>query len=449
VTFAKGSIGLVEPEQLRRQIGLRTATALIVGEIIAVGIFLTPAGMARALGSPFWLLLVWLVMAGLSLCGALCFGELAVRFPEAGGGYAYLREIYGPGLAFLYGWMSLLVMDPGLTAAIATGAASYIGYGLHLSRRGNQLVAIVAIIVLALVNIRGVRFGAWFVRWLTVLKVGFLSGLVLLAFVGHKGDWSNFIPFVAQRPGAKVLPEALAIGLISSFFSFAGWWDVSKLAGEVKEPGRTMPRAFIYGILIVAAVYIATSAAFVYLVPMQNVTDGQAFAAQVGEVLFGRTGAQVFSFFVIVAVLGTLAPIIMSAPRVYFAMARDGLFFPAAAKIHPRYNTPALSIALQAFLACLLVLSGTFEQIISYFFFIVLVFMGLTVAGLFVLRRRDTAPLVYSTPGYPLTPAVFLLLLLVMLFLLGMGQPRQSFLGAGVVLLGVPVYHLFFKRRLL
>ena len=437
---------MADQQQLKRQIGLKTATALIVGEIIAVGIFLTPAGMAKALGSPFWLLLVWVLMAALSLCGALCFSELAVRFPEAGGGYAYLREIYGPGLAFLYGWMALLVMDPGLTAAIATGAASYVGYGLHLSARGNQLVAIAAIVLLALANIRGVKLGALFVRWLTFLKVGFLGGMVLLAFVGQMGHWSNFVPFVVQHPGSKPLPEALAIGLVGSFFAFAGWWDVSKVAGEVRDPSRTMPRAFVYGLLIVATVYILTSAAFVYLVPMQDVTNGQAFAAQIGEVLFGRTGAQVFSFFVIVAVLGSLAPIIMSAPRVYFAMARDGLFFPAAAAVHPRFHTPARSIAIQAILASILVLSGTFEEIISYFFFVVLVFIGLTVFGLFLLRRRQRVSLEYSTPGYPFTPIVFLLLLCVMLFLLGVGQPKQSFLGLAVVLLGVPVYYAIFKR---
>jgi APA family basic amino acid/polyamine antiporter len=419
---------------------------LIVGEIIAVGIFLTPAGMTKSLGSPFWLLVIWSVMGALSLCGALCFGELAVRFPEAGGGYVYLREAYGPMLAFLYGWMALLVMDPGLTAAIATGAASYLGYSMKLSATGNKVVAIVAIAALALINIRGVRLGAGFVRWLTILKVGFLVLIVLWGFGLQKGHWSNFVPFVAQRPGSKPLIEALAIGTVGSFFSFAGWWDVSKVAGEVRDPSKTMPRAFISGILAVTLIYILTSAAFVYLVPMDQVTSGQAFAAQVGEVLFGSMGAQIFSAFVIVAVLGSLATIVMSAPRVYFAMARDGLFFPAAAVIHPRFKTPARCIALQAVLASVLVLSGTFEQIISYFFFVVLVFVALMVLGIFILRRRQLSPSQYSTPGYPVTPIAFLMVVLLMLFLLAAGQPKQSFLGVGVVLLGVPVYYLLFRR---
>jgi len=301
-------------------------------------------------------------------------------------------------------------------------------------------------VTLALVNIRGVKLGAWFVRWLTVLKVGFLAFIALWAFGFQVGNWANFVPLVAQRPGSKPLVEALAIGVVGSFFSFAGWWDLSKVGGEVRDPSRNMPRAFAYGILIVTVVYVLTSAAFIYLVPMEQVTDGQAFAAQVGEVLFGRTGAVIFSLFVIVAVLGSLAPIIMSAPRVYFAMARDGLFFPAAAVIHPRYNTPARCIALQAVLACLLVLSGTFEEIISYFFFVVLVFIALTVFGIFVLRRRQAGGVEYSTPGYPVTPIVFLLLIVLMLVLLAVGQPKQSFMGVGVVALGLPVYYLLFRR---
>src|SRR5437868_1843188 len=188
--------------QLRRQIGVRTATALVVGEVIAVGIFLTPAGMAQALGSPLLLLLVWLAMGAMALCGALSYGELAARYPEAGGGYVYLREAFGPALAFLYGWMAFLVMDPGLTAALAVGLATYAGYIIHLTPWGTKLLAIATIITIALINIRGVRLGAWFVRALMFLKLGLLAFVVLWAVAFQLGHWSNFTPFVARHPSS-------------------------------------------------------------------------------------------------------------------------------------------------------------------------------------------------------------------------------------------------------
>ena len=432
--------------QLKRQIGIRTATALVVGEVIAVGIFLTPAGMAKALGSPMWLLVVWLAMGAMALCGALCYGELAARYPEAGGGYVYLREAYGPAVAFMYGWMAFLVMDPGLTAALAVGLASYAGYGLNFSPWGIKFLAIATIVLVALINIRGVKLGAWFVRTLMFLKLGLLAFVFLWGFGFQLGNWSNFTPFVAQRANSAPFIGALAGGLIGAFFSFGGWWDLSKLAGEVRDPKRTLPRALTYGVIIVTAVYILTSAVFIYLVPLGQVTSGETFAAQAGEVLFGRVGGLVFSLVVVVAVLGSLAAVMMSAPRVYFAMARDGLFIPAVASIHPRYETPAYAIALQAVLASVLVAVGTFNEIISYFIFVVVVFIAFTVAALFVLRRRE--PNVgYLTPGYPVTPVIFLVLILLLLILLGGNNPKQAFLGVGVVALGLPVYFFLFRPK--
>jgi basic amino acid/polyamine antiporter, APA family len=430
---------------LKRQIGLRTATALIVGEVIAVGIFLTPAGMAKSLGSPFWLLIVWLIMGGMALCGALCYGELAARFPEAGGGYVYLREAYGRPIAFLYGWMALLVMDPGLTAALAVGLASYVGYIFKLSPAGLRAIAIGSILFVALVNIRGVRLGGWLISSLTILKLGLLGLLIIWGFGLRRGNWSNFTPLVAQRSGSEPLIAALAGGLVGAFFSFGGWWDLSKLAGEVREPERTLPRALIYGVAILTFVYILTSAAFIYLVPLDKVTSGETFAAQAGAVLFGRLGGEILSGIVIVAVLGSLAAVVMSAPRVYFAMARDGLFFPAAAAVHSRYSTPARAIVIQASLACLLVLLGTFNTIISYFIFVVVIFIALTVAALFVLRRKSLNRIVYETPGYPVTPIIFLFLIALLLFLLASHNPLQAMLGVGVVVLGIPVYYLLFR----
>jgi APA family basic amino acid/polyamine antiporter len=234
--------------------------------------------------------------------------------------------------------------------------------------------------------------------------------------------------------------------MVAAFFSFGGWWDVTKIAGEVREPGRILPRALIYGVVTVTLVYILTSAAFLYLVPLGAVASGETFAAQAGEVLFGKSGGLVFAVIVVVAILGSLAAIIMSAPRVYFAMARDGLFFQWAAALHPRFQTPARAIGLQALLSTVLILVGSFNQIISYFIFAVVIFVALTVAALFILRRKQGLRSEYVTPGYPVTPAVFLLLVGLLLVLLGSNSPKESAVGAAVVALGVPVYYFFFSR---
>ena len=430
---------------LRRQLGLQAVTALVVGEVIAIGIFLTPAGMAHSVGSPFWLLVVWLLMGLMALSGALCYGELAARAPEAGGGYVYLREAYGPAVAFLYGWKCLLVMDPGITAALAVGLASYVGYALGLAGVSLKLIAIGTILTLAAVNIAGVRLSARLMQGLTVLKIGSLALIAVLALVLGAGQWSNFVPFVAQHPGSEPLLGALAGALVSAFFAFGGWWEIPKLAGEANDPARTLPRALALGVAIVTAIYILTSAVFLYLVPLERVTSGETFAAQAGELLFGPAGGRVFATIVIIAVLGSLLALLMALPRVYYAMARDGVFFHAVAQLHPRFGTPARAIAIQAALASMLVALGTFNQIISYFIFVTVLFVGLTVAGLFRLRRRSSVT-GYRTWGYPVTPIVFLVLVAVLLVLLAGHNPLQAALGAGIVALGVPVYFLFFRR---
>ena len=431
---------------LTRQLGLGAVTALVVGEVVAIGIFLTPAGMARSLGSPLWLLIVWLLMGVMALSGALCYGELAARTPEAGGGYVYLRQAYGPALAFLYGWKCLLVMDPGITAALAAGLASYIGYALGVSGMWLKLIAIGSILILAAVNIAGLRFGSRLMQWLTALKLGALALIAVLAFALHAGSWSHFVPFIAQHPGSDPLPGALAPALVGAFFAFGGWWEISKLAGEARDPARTLPRALALGVTIVTAIYILTSTVFLYLVPLERVTSGETFAAQAGELLFGPAGGRVFAWVVIVAVLGSLLGLLMALPRVYYAMARDGVFFKSVPAVDPRFGTPARAIAIQAVLASVLVALGTFNQIIAYFVFVTVLFVGLTVAGLFRIRGRSLdAP--YRTWGYPFTPLLFLALVALLLLLLAGHNPLQAALGVGIVALGAPVYLLLFRRR--
>jgi APA family basic amino acid/polyamine antiporter len=433
---------------LRRQLGLGSATAVVVGEVVGIGIFLTPAGMARSLGSPAWLLAVWLVMGGVAVAGALVFGALASRFPEAGGGYVYLREAYGPRPAFLYGWMSLLVTDPGITALFAVGMAGTIEGVAGLSPVGVKAVAVVTILALAAVNALGLGLSSGLLRGLTVMKVGVLVFLAFWGFALGRGDWSNLVPLVAQRAGSDPLPRALLGALVAAFFSFGGWWDANKLAGEVRDPGRTLPRALTLGVVVVTALYILVSLVFLYLVPTSRITSDRAFAALAGEALFGRAGAVVFAGVVALAVLGSLAAILMASPRVYYAMARDGLFPPALAAVHPRFGTPARATALQAVLASALVLTGKFDEILAYFFFVTVAFLALTVAGVYApaLRPGPGNPEAVRVPGYPVTPLLFLVPIVLLLVMLAAGNPWRSLLGLGVVAIGLPVYHLVSAR---
>jgi APA family basic amino acid/polyamine antiporter len=432
---------------LKRQIGLTTAISLLVGEVIAVGIFLTPADMAKSLGSPLLILVIWLLMGGMALSGALCYGELASRFPAAGGGYVYLREAYGPGLAFLYGWKCFLVMDPGICAALATGLTSYVGYIIPLSPIGAKALGIGIIFLLALANIFGLQVGAWLMRLLTTLKLGLLALIVVWGFGGRLGNWSNFLPFAEQHAGSLPLFGALAGGMVAAFFSFGGWWDINKLAGEARDPARTVPKALIYGVSIITVAYILTSAVFLYLVPIERASSGETFAAQAGEVLFGQAGGRLFSGIVIISVLGSLLAVMITAPRVYYAMAQDGLFVKAAAIVHPRFNTPVRAIGLQAMLAALLVGIGTFNQIVAYFVFITVVFIALTVAALFRLRKKPLEGKGYRTLGYPFTPIFFLALVFVLLVLLAVNNPLQAFSGVAVVALGAPIYYYLVHKQ--
>jgi APA family basic amino acid/polyamine antiporter len=430
--------------ELKRELGLGSAVAAVAGEAIGVGIFLTPAGMAKSLGSPLWILVVWLAVGAMSVSGALCFGELAARFPRSGGSYIYLQEAFGPRTAFLYGWMCLLVLDPGLTAALATGGAAYASYIFHWSPLVNKAAAVSCIWLLCLLNALSTRMSAGFLRSTTRLKLGVLGLLTVWAIVFRLGAWSNFVPFVARHAGSAPLAPALAGGAVAAFFSFGGWWDVSKIAGEVRNPAVTLPRALLLGVLFVTAAYVLVSVVFVYLVPLDRVTSDETFVAQAGNVLFGPAGAVVLSVIVIVCVVGSMAALIISAPRVYFAMAQDRVFLPAVAHVSPRFGTPALAIAILGGVSSLLVVLGTFQQIISYFVFVAVLFLGLTVAGLFVLRRRRQSPSVaVLTPGYPLTPLAFLALVLLMLILMAARSPLEALLGVAVVLAGLPVYQVF------
>lgn len=414
----------------RRQLGFLAATALVTGEAIALGIFLTPATMAKSLGSPLLLALVWLGTAAVAVCGALCYSALAVRFPRTGGPYVYLREGYGPKVSFLYGWMSAAVLDPGLAAALAVGATAYVRTLVSLGERGALLFPVFLLIALAAVNILGTRLSSRLMTAVNGLKVAALLVLVVWAVAGGHGEAGNLLPFAARRAGSGPLFPALAGAAVSAFFSFGGWWDAGKLAGEIREPERNLPRALVGGVLLVTAVYLLVSFAFLYVVPLERVESNAAFVAQFGAALFGEAGGKVLSAAVLASVLGGLLALTLSAPRVYYAMARDGELFPLFARLHPRFGTPAAAILLQTALALALLTLGSFDRILAYFIFPTVLFLALAATALFRLRPRverrwmPAAPILFVA-GYG---AIALLIL--------MNAPLPALLGAAIVVAG-------------
>jgi basic amino acid/polyamine antiporter, APA family len=429
---------------LTRALGWPAATALLVGHVIGVGIFLTPGTIIRTVASPFAVMLVWTAIGVMAVSGALCYGALAARYPLAGGGYVYLREAYGPRVAFLYGWKCLLIMDPGITAALATGFASYLSYFVTLGPVGLRLVAIAAIGIFSILHIVGVKTGSNVITAVTVLKVALILTVTGASLASSTGSWSHFLPFAARRPGAPPLLAAAAGALVSAFFSFGGWWEVTRVAGEIRDPQRTLPRALILGLLGVMVLYTIASLAFIYVIPIDRIAEGQTFVAQVGEAIAGPAGAAVVAFIVMVCVLGSLGALQMMAPRLYYAMAEDGLFPAAAAAVQPRFGTPARAIATQAVLSGTLVAIGTFDTIVAYFVFITVVFIAAVVASVFVIRRRDPA---FDVAGYPWTPVVFLAMVAVLLILLALNNPLQALLGLGVAVIALPVYQFFGRTR--
>ena len=407
-----------------------------------MGIFLTPPGMARALGAPGLVFLVWAFMGLCALCGALSLGELASRYPEAGGLYVYLREAHGPAAAFLYGWKCLLVMDPGLTAALAMGLGAYAQAAFP--GLAPTPVALAAILAIAAANLLGVRLAGVIGHGLALAKIALLVGLVAWGFASGAGELGRFSPFFARPQGAGPLVPALASALVLAFFSFGGWWEAAKLAGEVREPQKALPRALVFGVGAVTLLYLAASAVFLYLVPTSAAGSDETFVAQAGLALFGSAGARVLSALVVVFVGSTLFAFMTFAPRLYFAMARDGAAPAFAGRVHARTGAPVAAIALQAGLAAVLTALGSFGAVVAYFVFVTVGFLALAVLGLYRLPRPASGA--YRVPGWPLTPLVFVLMLAVTMTLLAAGNPRQALLGVAVVAAGAPVYRLLVSR---
>ena len=425
----------------KRQLGLPAAIAVVTGESIALGIFLTPAAMAKSLGSPLLLGMVWIGMAVMAASGALCYSELAIRYPESGGEYVYLHAGYGAQTAFLYGWMSTVVMYPGVAAALAVGSVAYVLQLMPLGSRVQPFVPVVLLCAFALVNLLGTRVGGAIMSFVNILKLLLLFSLVAWAILSGHAHVANLLPLTLRRPGSDALFPAVAGAVVSAFFSFGGWWEAGKIAGEIRNPCRNLPLAFFFGVAVVTAVYLLISFAFLAVVPIERVTSNKAFVAQFGGSLFGAAGANVLSICVLICVCGGVAALTMAAPRVCYAMAQSGSFFSAFGRLHPRFGTPSNAILLQTVLALAVLLLGAFDRMLAYIIFSAVLFLALTVSTLFRL------PEPVRGWWFPAAPIVFIVCCAIVAGLILMHDPLPALAGIAIVLCGIPAHKILKSRQ--
>jgi APA family basic amino acid/polyamine antiporter len=451
---------------LERRLGVFSATTIIVGSMIGSGIFIAPSIMASYVATPGIWIGLWLVGGALTLLGALSYGELCAMMPQAGGQYVFLREAFGPTVAFLYGWTLFLVIQTGFNAAVAIAFAKFLGGvgvrvgetdvvwsagGFVLSRA--QLVAVAVIAALTWVNMRGVREGALVQNVFTVLKVGAIAVLVLVGFSSGKGSFTHFTPVLGTELGAKGLQmglfAAMGVAMSKALFAYDAWNTVTFTAEEVRDPQRNLPRALVAGTVVTTLAYTAACAVYLYVLPLDRMAgvEENRVASDVAGTLLGPKGITLVSVAILVSTFGCLNGLILGGARVLFAMARDNVFFRVAGRVDPVTHTPRGALVLQGLWSGVLALSGSYDRLLTYVTFASLAFNALTVVGLIVLRRkRPSAPRPYRAWGYPVTPAIYLVGALFFLVYIFLGDPRDACAGLGLVALGFPAYW-WLRRR--
>jgi basic amino acid/polyamine antiporter, APA family len=451
-------------DELERRLSLFDATMIIVGNIIGIGIFTTTGFIADALPDAGMIISVWVIGGLLTLCGALTYAELGAALPRAGGEYAYLREAYGPLCGFLNGWTYFFVINPGSIAAMAIGVIYYLGSfwpGISLERplirasltgrvfdlSTGELVAIALVVGFSAINYCGVRTGSLVQNLLTVSKLGSVLAIASLGLIIGEGSWEHFSSAHVLASRVDFLGH-LSTAMIAVIFAFTGWFASTYVASEIKEPQRNVPYSIICGTLIVTIIYLLINIAYIYALPVGHIKGVVNIGETAAVALFGRYASAYVSLAIIISVLGAINSVILTAPRIYYAMARDGLFFNAAAKVHPKFKSPANSILIQGIWSSLLILSGTFGQLLTYTVVAMLTFSILTGVAIFVLRRaKPDLPRPYKTHGFPWVPVVFVLSYLLILANTLVSRPKEGLIGLGIVGIGIPIYFCW-RRKL-
>ena len=432
------------PLSLARKLGLFDATMIVMGGIIGSGIFVNPYVVARQVHSYALILGAWVLGGITALAGAFIYAELAVLRPNLGGQYAYLREAYHPAIAFLYGWALLFVMQTGGMAAVAVTFARYFREIVH-TPASDAIVALLALALLTAVNCLGVRIGSTVQSTLMVMKIGAIVILVAVAFRAP-ALIESARPAVSLPAGSFI---AFGAAVIPVLFAYGGWQTASFMTGEMRDPRRDLSRALLLGVMGVTACYVAVNVVCLRTLGPNGLAATITPAYTVMQRTMGERGALFISYAIAVSTLGFLSQGMLTAPRVYFAMARDGLFFRSIAWVSPRTRVPIAAIAMQGALAAIIALSQRYEQILNYVVSIDFIFFGLTGASLFIFRRRIVGAHEHRTPGHPLTTIFFVSVCWLVVLATFYHSPQNSFAGLALLLIGIPVYFYWSRRKVL
>jgi APA family basic amino acid/polyamine antiporter len=435
--------------ELHRTLRLSHATALVVGTIIGSAVFVQASEVTHHVPSVVGVLAVWVVSGVLTLFGALACAELATAFPRTGGVYVFLREIYSPLAGFLWGWAMFWVMHSGIIAAMSMVFARYAGVFVPLGDGGMRAVAVAAILINSAINYAGVKRSSSLQTTITATKVGAVALIVVVGFALGSQLPARSAPSIEQHAavGSTIVFSEFLLAVVAGLFAFGGWHVVTYTAEETVDPERTIPRALGLGIAIVTAAYVALNAVYFYILPIDRVLASTRVAADAAAVVLGDAGARGIAALVMFSVFGAMMGSILAAPRVYFAMAKDGLFLPWVNHLHPRFGTPHRAIAIQAVWASVLVLTGTYRQLFSRVIFTEWIFFALMAGGIFLLRRRPEYRPVYRVWGYPWTPIAFVVAATAIVINRLLAFPLDSAAGLALVAAGIPVYYIWRRPR--
>ena len=433
-----------QPKELRRAMGLPQATAMVAGIIIGASIFVQPSEITGRVPSVGGIFLVWLISGLITLFGALVCAELASIFTRSGGVYVYLKEAYSPGMGFLWGWAMFWTMHSGIIAAIAVIFARYAAYFVPMNKIMVKVTAIGIIGILSAVNYLGVKHGSTVQTLFTLGKIIAIVFIIIAGFALGSRVPEHFA--AGDLAGGDISLNAFFLALVAGLFAFGGWHMVTYTSEETINPQKTIPRALLLGTMIVTLCYIAMNAVYMYVLPLDRVASSPRIAAEAADALVGFGGGAFMSALVVFSTFGAINGIILCGPRVYYSMAQDGLLFRWVGDIHPRFRTPHKAIILQGVWSAVLVATGTYRVLFTRVVYTEWIFFGLMAIGLFIFRRRPGLSPGYRIWGYPVVPAIFIISSFAVVVNQVVSDPKESFLGLSLVLIGLPVYYLWSKK---